>query len=242
MESVALNKTEASVKVGFATSLVSVITPAAADQSVTWASSDTAVATVEGGKVTGVAPGTATITATSVADPTKSASATVTVVADTATYTKVGSYNFETGNTSDDEITDPAVALARFASSKSADFQESVVTAVKDFNKLYAGHVDTKNSINYYHLGLKLGSSKVAGTMTTVLSASVSRVVVKWIGMYAAETLKVGDCEPIASGKNYNEEGVTLREDRFDITASNEVTFAFTNCGFIQAIEFYSAS
>ena len=99
----------------------------------------------------------------------------------------------------------------------------------------------TKNSINYYHLGLKLGSSNVAGTMTTVLSASVSRVVVKWIGFGAKDTLTVGDCEPVASGKKYNAEGVELREDRFDITASNEVTFAFAKRGFIQAIEYYTA-
>ncbi|MDY2913585.1 MAG: Ig-like domain-containing protein [Candidatus Enteromonas sp.] len=236
VESIALDKTEVSLKEGTRTTIVSTITPAAADQSVSWTSSDTAVATVEGGKVTGVAPGTATITATSVDNLTKSASATVTVVADTATYTKVGSYDFGTGNTSNALITDPAVALARFDSSKSADFPESVVTEVKGISKLSAGYP------KYYQFGLKFGTSKVAGTMTTVLSASVSRVVVKWIGMYAAETLKVGDCEPIASGKNYNEEGVTLREDQFDITASNEVSFRITRRGFIQAIEFYSAS
>ena len=81
-----------------------------------------------------------------------------------------------------------------------------------------------------------------AGSMTTVLSASVSRVVVKWTGWTATDTLKVGDCEPVASGKKYSDEGATLREDWFDITTSNEVAFAFTNRGFIQAIEFYSAS
>ncbi|MDY2914207.1 MAG: Ig-like domain-containing protein [Candidatus Enteromonas sp.] len=235
VESIALDKTEASVKVGAKTALVSTITPAAADQSVTWASDNTAVATVEGGKVTGVAPGTATITATSVADPTKSASATITVVADTATYTKVGSYNFGTGNTTNAEITDSATALARFASSKSAEFQESVVTGIKGISKLYAGYA------NYYHFGLKFGGSSAVGTMTTVLSASVSRVVVKWIGWAAADTLTVGDCEPVASGSKYSAAGVELREDRFDITASNEVSFTFTNRGFIQAIEYYTA-
>ncbi|MDY2913584.1 MAG: Ig-like domain-containing protein [Candidatus Enteromonas sp.] len=236
VESVALNKTEASLIVGLKTALVSTITPAAADQSVTWASSDPAVATVEGGKVTGVAPGIATITATSVADPSKSASATVTVVAEPTSYTKVGSYDFGTGNTSYAMITDPAVALARFDSSKSADFPESVVTEVKDISKLIAGYA------NYYQFGLKLGAASGAGSMTTVLSVSVFRVVVKWIGWTATDTLAVGDCEPVVSGKKYNDEGVELREDQFDINPSNEISFAFNKRGFIQAIEFYSAS
>lgn len=51
-----------------------------ASQAVTWSSSDTAVATVNaGGQVRAVSPGTATITATSVADSTRTDSVTVTV-------------------------------------------------------------------------------------------------------------------------------------------------------------------
>ena len=57
-------------------------TPWGADERVTWTSSDETVATVsENGLVTGVAAGEATITATSVFDPTKSATCEVTVVA-----------------------------------------------------------------------------------------------------------------------------------------------------------------
>jgi len=51
----------------------------ASDTSVTWASSDESIATVEAGVVTGIAPGSATITATSVADATKSASLDITI-------------------------------------------------------------------------------------------------------------------------------------------------------------------
>ncbi|MDY6094166.1 MAG: Ig-like domain-containing protein, partial [Candidatus Enteromonas sp.] len=236
VESIVLDKTEVSLKVGGTTDLVSIIIPAAADQSVTWASSDTAVAVVKGGTIIGVAPGTATITATSVDDSTKSASATVTVVAEAVTYTKVGSYDFGTGNTRVGEIIDPAKALARFDSSKSADFPESVVTEVKDINKLFDGYSSCLS------FGLKFGSAMAAGSMTPVLSTFVSRVEVKWIGWFATDTLKVGDCEPVVSDKKYNDEGVELREDQFDIAPSNEVPFAFTNRGFIQAIEFYSAS
>jgi len=51
----------------------------ATDTSVTWDTSDHAIATVTGGVVTGVAAGSVTVTATSVADPTKSASKVITV-------------------------------------------------------------------------------------------------------------------------------------------------------------------
>lgn len=51
----------------------------ASDTSVTWASSDDAIATVADGVVTGVNPGSATITVTAVADPSKSAALSITV-------------------------------------------------------------------------------------------------------------------------------------------------------------------
>lgn len=49
------------------------------DPAVTWESSDAGVATVDAGLVTALEPGEATITATSKADPTKSAKVEVTV-------------------------------------------------------------------------------------------------------------------------------------------------------------------
>jgi uncharacterized repeat protein (TIGR02543 family) len=59
--------------------LIATVQPSTADPSVTWSSSNTSVATVENGIVTAKAGGTATITATSVADSTKKADCTVTV-------------------------------------------------------------------------------------------------------------------------------------------------------------------
>ena len=55
-------------------------TPSNADSSVNWTTSDSSVATVNGGVITAVNTGTATITATSTVDPTVSASVTVTVI------------------------------------------------------------------------------------------------------------------------------------------------------------------
>lgn len=59
---VVLNKASASVKVGKTTRLTATTTPAG--ETVAWTSSDDTVATVDGGVITGVAAGTATITAT----------------------------------------------------------------------------------------------------------------------------------------------------------------------------------
>ena len=77
VESVTLNKTELTLEVGGEETLTATVAPDdATDKAITWSSDNTAVATVNNGKVTAVAAGTATITAT--ADG-KSATCTVTV-------------------------------------------------------------------------------------------------------------------------------------------------------------------
>ncbi len=62
---ISLDKTTASILETESTTLKAAVTPSTASQIVTWSTSDTSVATVSGGKVTGVGIGTATITATS---------------------------------------------------------------------------------------------------------------------------------------------------------------------------------
>lgn len=78
---VELNQTSLEMAVESTETLTASVLPTSApNKSVTWASSDEAVARVsENGLVSAIAPGTATITATSVADNTKKASCTVTV-------------------------------------------------------------------------------------------------------------------------------------------------------------------
>lgn len=78
-----LSSTSASVKAGENTTITATVANDATDTSVTWKSSDESVATVKDGVVTGVKAGTATITATSVADTTVSATCTVTVTEET---------------------------------------------------------------------------------------------------------------------------------------------------------------
>lgn len=79
---VAVTPGTASVAVGATRQLSASATPAQAGQNVTWSSSAPSVATVSsGGLVTGVAAGTAVITATSVSDTTKTATSNITVTA-----------------------------------------------------------------------------------------------------------------------------------------------------------------
>lgn len=78
--SVTTTPATASVAIGNVTNIDSAILPAAANQSVVWTTSAPLVASVNSsGRVSGLTAGTATITATSVVDPTKSDTTVVTV-------------------------------------------------------------------------------------------------------------------------------------------------------------------
>lgn len=104
--SVSLSSNSETIKVGKSVTLVPTISPSnATNKNVTWSSSNTGIATVSGGTVTGVAAGTATITVTTVSG---SKTATCTVVVQeasaggeetfTITYTDLPS-SYQTGST-----------------------------------------------------------------------------------------------------------------------------------------------
>lgn len=77
VESVTLNKTELTLEVGGEETLTATVAPGDATvKAVTWSSDDTTIATVDNGKVTAVAAGTATITAKA-GDKTDTCSVTV---------------------------------------------------------------------------------------------------------------------------------------------------------------------
>lgn len=79
--SLSLDRQEATVQVGATVAILPVIDPLdATNRNVTWTSSNTGIATVNDGVVTGVALGNATITATSEENPLFTASCEVTVV------------------------------------------------------------------------------------------------------------------------------------------------------------------
>ena len=107
VESVTLDKTEGVLTVGNTVTVTATVTPdTATNASVTWTSSDEAIATVDSeGKITAVAPGTATITAVSDSNPDASAAYAVTVqakkvVASTSTKTSSKSNSGTTGSSS----------------------------------------------------------------------------------------------------------------------------------------------
>jgi hypothetical protein len=78
--SVSLNKTDLLIVIGGEEKLIATVLPANADQSVTWSTSDAAIAVVTAdGTVQAKTVGTATITVAATSDPTKTASATITV-------------------------------------------------------------------------------------------------------------------------------------------------------------------
>lgn len=80
--SVSVTPTTASIAVAATRQLTASTLPSGAAQNVTWSSSAPSIATVNSsGLVTGVAAGSAVITATSVSDPTKTATSAITVTA-----------------------------------------------------------------------------------------------------------------------------------------------------------------
>ena len=107
VEGITLDKTEGVLTVGNTVTVTATVTPdTATNASVTWTSSDEAIATVDSeGKITAVAPGTATITATSDSNPDASAAYAVTaqakkVVTSTSTKTSSKSNSGNTGRSS----------------------------------------------------------------------------------------------------------------------------------------------
>ena len=107
VEGITLDKTEGVLTVGNTVTVTATVTPdTATNASVTWSSSDEAIATVDSeGKITAVAPGTATITAVSDSNPDANATYAVTVqakkvVAPASTKTSSKSNSGNTGSSS----------------------------------------------------------------------------------------------------------------------------------------------
>ncbi len=113
---VSVSPSSATVACKSKTTLTAAVTPSnATDSSITWASSDTSVATVSGGTVTGVKAGTATITATANDGSGKSGACTVTV---TNPITKIELNNssktlyvYTSSTTSSDDDDDTSITL-----------------------------------------------------------------------------------------------------------------------------------
>lgn len=139
---ITLSETEKALTEGETFTLTATVNPAdATNPAIEWSSSDVAVATVdENGVVTAVAEGEATITATSVADPTKTASCKVVVkkpfvavdgitLSETTAKLEIGSTITLTATVSPDNATEPAVTWSS-DNTAVATVEDGVVTAV----------------------------------------------------------------------------------------------------------------
>lgn len=139
---IVLSETEKTVNEGETFTLTATVNPAdATNPVIEWSSSDVAIATVdENGVVTAVAEGEATITATSVADPTKFASCKVVVkkpfvavdgitLSETTAKLEIGSTITLTATVSPENATEPAVTWSTDNASV-ATVEDGVVTAV----------------------------------------------------------------------------------------------------------------
>lgn len=139
---ITLSETEKALTEGETLTLTATVNPAdATNPAIEWSSSDVAVATVdENGVVTAVSEGEATVTATSVADPTKTASCKVVVkkpfiavdgitLSETTAKLEIGSTITLTATVSPENATEPAVTWST-DNAAVATVEDGVVTAV----------------------------------------------------------------------------------------------------------------
>ena len=139
---ITLSETEKALTEGETFTLTATVNPAdATNPAIEWSSSDVAVATVdENGVVTAVSEGEATVTATSVADPTKTASCKVVVkkpfiavegitLSETTAKLEIGSTITLTATVSPENATEPAVTWSS-DNTAVATVEDGVVTAV----------------------------------------------------------------------------------------------------------------
>jgi uncharacterized protein YjdB/serine/threonine protein kinase len=200
---VSVSKTSLTLKGGASSTLTATVSPDnATDKSVTWSSSDTGVATVDGGKVTAKAVGTATIKVKT-KDGGKTAECIVTVIPADVAVTGVslntsnitleigGSYTL-TAIVSPDNATDKSVSWSVSDSSVLSVSSSGVVTALRtgtadvivrtnDGSKTASCRVTVLNREVTYYIryvsinGTNLGSSSVTyrlGTTNTISPAA----------------------------------------------------------------------
>lgn len=136
---VSLNKTSAELKVGDSTALTATVSPSnATDKSVTWTSSNEAVATVSNGTVKAVSAGTATITVTT-NDGSFKATCAVTVTADTDTSTDTNTdtdtaSDTDTSTESDTDTSTDTSADTSTDTSTDTDTDEPLIGILGDVN------------------------------------------------------------------------------------------------------------
>ena len=172
----------AEVSVGAKAQLAAVVAPSGSNPLVTWASADEKIASVDAkGVVTGVAVGSVKITAASVADPTKIGEYSVTVKA-AVPSSSLAKFDFSKIPSVATSATvsgayDDTTFLALFTGNDYKASGTNPITAVKTAAAYGATVTDGPKK-----QGIKLGSSKLVGSVVFTSSVSLSKVSVSFFG------------------------------------------------------------
>ena len=158
VQGVTLNKNSLVIKRGATGSLTATVTPAnATNKSVTWSSSDTSIATVSSGVVTGVAVGTATITVTTT-DGGKTATCTVNVTAN--------------GSMSADPVTVNSVTTSASTTFTALNMVLNTITASENVSWLSSPTVDTSGNPYRVRLTVSPNTGTTSRSTTVTLSGT----------------------------------------------------------------------
>lgn len=221
--SVTLNQSTATVEAGKTVTLTATVAPEnATNKTVTWASSNTGIATVDGGVVTGVAAGEATITAT--ADG-KSATATIIV---TAASTESG----DSGSSETTKVLDVVYDLTTGLPSgfPTADTLVSATwaapTATPSTNDITWTWVATTNRKAKSNNGLQISNGTGAEDIITLSADSNFTVTItyKFAGAYDATKIRCLS----AGDQSVSMESTTDKDTTYTLTtsAAKSVTIA----------------
>jgi hypothetical protein len=125
VQKVTVKPTTVTLEPNVTQTVVATVVPSDANQAVEWKSEDEAVATVSGGVITAVAVGTTKVIATSIADPSQSATVTVTVTPSTTAVSSIEVNATEVELIVGEERWVEATALPETALNKEVEWESS---------------------------------------------------------------------------------------------------------------------
>ena len=231
--SVTLNKTTAELEVGKTLTLTATVAPSnATNKALTWSSSNTSVATVDGnGKVTAVAAGNATITAKAKDGSNKSATCAITVKAATVIVTSVTlnktTAELEVGKT----LTLTATVAPSNATNKTLEWSSSNKSiATVDGNGKVTAVAAGKATITAKS---KDGSNKSATCVVTVTDSSKPTDISKYTNIIYPEAATASpDSETDLIVKMKNATNNSIMGFQFDLVLPTGVTVPKDEDGF----------